>query len=191
MSFTFNTGIPAANNDPSVDQPDMLSNNVSTNAILAVDHVTFNTANGGTHKQTTFIGKNPPGAQVDPTAVLYTNDGVANATHPQLRYRNSQGIFPISALRAAAVFQLVAVNGAVIPTNAFNIASIVASGPPAGKIYTITLNANSVNSDDVIVSIDFSNINTGANYTFIGGVLTINTTNRFPGDLANFSILQF
>jgi len=191
MSFTFNTGIPAANNDPSVDQPDMLSNNVSTNGILAVDHVSFNTANGGTHKQTTFIGKNPPGAQVDPTAVLYTNDGVANTAHPQLRYRNSQGIFPISALRAGAVFQIVGVNGAVIPTNSFNIASIVASGAPAGRIYTITLNANTVNSDDVIVSIDFSNRNTSADYTFIGGVLTITVNNGIAGNLANFSILQF
>lgn len=189
MSFTFNTGIPAANNDPSVDQPDMLSNNVSTNGILAVDHVSFNTANGGTHKQTTFIAKNPPGAQIDPTAVLYTNDGVANTAHPQLRYRNSQGIFPISALRAGAVFQLVNAPGPVVPANAFNVASIVSS--VGGAVYTITLNANSVNSDDVIVSIDFSNKNVGANYTFVGGVLTINVGIAAAGTLANFSILQF
>lgn len=50
MSFTFNDAIPAAPNNPSADQPDMLQNNISTNAILDVDHITFNTANGGKHK---------------------------------------------------------------------------------------------------------------------------------------------
>ncbi len=84
---------------------------------------------------------------------------------------------------------MVGVNGAVIPSNAFNVASIVSSSN--GLVYTITLTANSVNSDDVIVSIDFSNRNAGANYTFIGGVLTITLNNGFPGALANFSILQF
>lgn len=53
--FDFFPAIPATNNSPSVDQPNMQTNNQSTNDMLAVDHVTFNVANGGTHKQITFI----------------------------------------------------------------------------------------------------------------------------------------
>src|SRR5574338_251004 len=50
--FVFSTTKPAANNDPGLDQPDMLQNNVSTNAIINVDHFPFNDADGGLHKQT-------------------------------------------------------------------------------------------------------------------------------------------
>jgi len=52
--FTFSTTVPNAPNDPSVDQGPMLQNNISTNGILAVDHVTFNAVNGGSHLQTNF-----------------------------------------------------------------------------------------------------------------------------------------
>lgn len=51
MTFTFNSLIPAANNNPSADQPDMLTNNVSTRGIIAVDHFGFDVANGGRHLQ--------------------------------------------------------------------------------------------------------------------------------------------
>src|SRR5574338_723458 len=50
--FVFSTTKPAANNDPGLDQPDMLQNNVSTNAIINVNHFPFNDADGALHKQT-------------------------------------------------------------------------------------------------------------------------------------------
>lgn len=51
MSFTFFPNIPNAPNDPADDQPDMLQNNVATNALIAIDHVGFNNPvpNGGYH----------------------------------------------------------------------------------------------------------------------------------------------
>lgn len=54
MTYSFNNAIPAANNNPSTDQPDMLINNISTAAILAVDHIGFNVTNGGQHKSIHF-----------------------------------------------------------------------------------------------------------------------------------------
>lgn len=59
-TFSYNTGVPAANNNPSIDQSDMLINTASTNSILAVDHVSFNAAGGGRHNQVTFNGNNVP-----------------------------------------------------------------------------------------------------------------------------------
>ncbi len=47
--FNFYPAIPATNNSPSVDQPNMQTNNQSANDILAVDHITYNLPNGGTH----------------------------------------------------------------------------------------------------------------------------------------------
>lgn len=54
MTFPYNNGIPATNNDPSVDQPDMLINTQSINGILATDHISFNAQNGGQHKAIHF-----------------------------------------------------------------------------------------------------------------------------------------
>lgn len=100
MTFSFNTNIPAAPNDPSVDQPDMLTNNQSTNLLLAVDHISFNTAGGGQHKQVTFNGNNVPTPPVTPP-VLFTNTVAGlpqlffysgDATHSSSQYvNNAQG----------------------------------------------------------------------------------------------------
>jgi hypothetical protein len=50
MTFTFNNAIPAAANNPSSDQPGMLTNNISNALIWAVDHFGFNSSNGGSHQ---------------------------------------------------------------------------------------------------------------------------------------------
>jgi hypothetical protein len=50
----FDPSVPATNDNPSSDQPDMLTNNMSTLNILGVDHVTFNLNNGGQHTAITF-----------------------------------------------------------------------------------------------------------------------------------------
>ena len=63
MSIPYNLGIPAANHNPSVDQPDMQENNDNISALLSVDHVTFNSfspAVSGHHLQVTFDSNNVP-----------------------------------------------------------------------------------------------------------------------------------
>lgn len=80
-NFSYTTNIPFSSNSPSVDQPNMQTNTNSTANILAVDHVTFNAANGGTHKQVTLNTSNIPIA-VDgsfvPTIFTNTKDGAGN-----------------------------------------------------------------------------------------------------------------
>jgi hypothetical protein len=75
--FTFNTSIPAAQNNPSADQSPMLQNNLSTEMLIGVDHVTFNAMGGGEHTAITF--NQPPDPYVPtPNAMnppkLFTNN---------------------------------------------------------------------------------------------------------------------
>jgi hypothetical protein len=71
-NFAYNNGVPAANNNPSIDQPQMLINTISIQDILDVDHVTLGDDNGGTHKQVAFSSNNTPSLPtVFPT--LFTN----------------------------------------------------------------------------------------------------------------------
>lgn len=72
MSFNYVSGVPAASNNPSTDQPNMLINTNSIPALIAVDHVSFGVANGGTHKQVTFVSNNVPSVPTSPP-VLFTN----------------------------------------------------------------------------------------------------------------------
>lgn len=193
-AFTFNVGVPATNNNPSVDQPDMLINNVSNNAIWAVDHVTFNTAgsggagaSGGQHLQVTFNAKATPGAMVDPLAIVYTFDGVANTVHPQLYFKNSQGIFPLSSIRAFGSF--LTVGGTTAPTliNSFNI---VSGTQPSHGSYEFILETNATNGNNVLV-FPFINTSNNITYTYVNPTLTITTSSVIgSGNIINFIVIQ-
>lgn len=147
MSFqTYITGIPAANNNPSNDQPNMLTNTNSIPVVLAVDHHAFNDNNGGYHKQVTFSEENiPGGAPVDPQSILFTAQAssLTQAVNPQtaqaqLFYKNSNGIFLSTSIRAMA-----AISFTPSLNNAFNISSVNASG--GGTVFKFNLVANCVN----------------------------------------------
>lgn len=155
MTFTFSTAVPAPNNDPSVDQPDMLINNQSTDGILAVDHISFNTANGGQHKQVTFNNKNVPVAQTDPQSVLYTNSGTASPVS-QMFYRNQNGIFQVSPIKAWAYVNSA---GGIIGSQSLNIAGIAPAG--TGR-FNVTLTANAVNSNQFAVLVTAFILNSGS-----------------------------
>ncbi|MBS3903751.1 MAG: hypothetical protein KGZ39_00310 [Simkania sp.] len=55
MSFTYTRDIPATNNNPSSDQPNMKENTNSIDDLIAVDHVSFGNATGGLHKQVHYV----------------------------------------------------------------------------------------------------------------------------------------
>lgn len=168
MSFTYTTGIPATNNDPSVDQPDLLINTNSVNSLLDVDHVSFNAQNGGTHKQVRYSSKNTPGAQTDPQSTAFTANGTADPTVPQHFWKNSQGTYPMSALKAFTV--ITPSNVAHTQGNNYNIASLAGSGTTA----TITLNANTVFGNDVVV-VATQPENADLRWTFVNPTLTLNS----------------
>jgi len=91
--FPFNTGIPASGDNPSVDQPGMLQNNVSTNGIIGVDHNTFNNNLGGYH---TDIHMDPQGSV--PPAIAGIGQlfaqivTVASVTDTQLFFETGTGV---------------------------------------------------------------------------------------------------
>lgn len=186
MTFTFNTNIPAANNDPSVDQPDMLVNNQSTNSIIAVDHISFNTANGGQHKQVTFNNKNTPGAQTDPQSVLYTASGVAS-TVSMLDFRNQNGIFLLSSIKAIGVFSCVGAAGAVALDMGFNVAGITYNG---GSTYVISLTPNAVNGTTAVVFVNTNSGNASINWSLSANTLTLTNAGFAVGTKISFIILQ-
>lgn len=81
MSFTFNSSIPAAGNFPGNDQPLMLLNNISTAGLIAIDHIGFNTANGGAHTHVQLkevAGAVPPAGLIGATfETLYSQQVAA------------------------------------------------------------------------------------------------------------------
>src|SRR5271166_1823614 len=108
--FPFNTLIPAAANNPSVDQPQMLSNNVENALIWNVDHLGFNVLNGGTHSQLTFVNNSyitPPVMPAGNACYFYTNPGV-ESTAAQGYFLNSNVTVPVTALRAFGSFTTLA-----------------------------------------------------------------------------------
>ncbi len=61
-NFSYVTGIPATNNNPSQDQPNMQTNTDSISGLISVDHIGFGTFDnsGGTHNQVQLKNRPPP-----------------------------------------------------------------------------------------------------------------------------------
>lgn len=158
MTFTFNTAVPAANNNPSVDQPDMLVNNQSTDGIINVDHISFNAMNGGQHKQVTFNNKNVPAAQTDPQSVLYTTNVIAAAfntasasTVAEMFFRNQNAgggnnSLPISMIKAFGAF-----DNAGNSLNTWNLVLKAVGGHPSAGNYVFTMPVGAVTGTSYLI----------------------------------------
>jgi len=173
-SFTFSTIVPAAPNNPSADQPIMLTNNISTNALVAIDHVSFNVTGGGQHKQVTFNNKNVPGVQTDPGSTLYTNSGTAS-TVADLFFRNQNGTFQVLPIKAWALCS----TAGIVATQSINITTVVKTG--TGQ-YTVNLTPGAVTGTNYGVLVT-AGANGGTaitgNYTALG-VNTFNLLFKTP-----------
>ncbi len=189
-SFTYNRDIPDAPNNPSNDQPKMKINTNATDDLIAVDHVSFNTSPGGTHKQVTISSKNAAGAQTDPQSVVYTGSGTAS-TVSQLFYRTQNATLQLSAIRAWALVD--GATGLVIGSQSRNVSGVVRNS--AGN-YTVTLTANAVSSANFTVLVSYQNPFPSPNTTrspiySITGVGTFNlyftTSSAATADVTNFS----
>ena len=165
---SYNPSIPAANNNPSADQSPMQQNFSAIYTWTGVDHYALNNADYyGWHQQVTFPVEVAQDSQIDPSSVLYTAAG-ATSTHANLFYKNVDGTFPISGVRA---FGCISSAGAVVG-NASNLTSAqVSTG-----VYTVTLSANAVATANAIVLVSVADAgNTCATYgtSYTSGVLTI------------------
>jgi hypothetical protein len=188
--FTYNTAVPFATNNPSVDQPQMLINTVSGSGIWDVDHVGFNStgvignpaASGGQHLQVTFNGNHTPAAQTDPLSVLYTTPGSASAIS-DMYFRNQNGTFPVNPIRAIGVYPGASVNGPVAALNQFNVATVTRT---AVGHYTVVLVSNVVTGTNfgVLVSAN-TNI---SSYSITGvGTFSFSFQNNLLTDPSNFT----
>lgn len=79
-NFNYNRDIPDGPHNPSVDQPMMKVNTNSTMDLIAVDHVSFSSNEGGTHNKSTYNR-----LLADPTTALnqialYTKQESGNGT---------------------------------------------------------------------------------------------------------------
>lgn len=191
MSFPFNFNIPAAGNNPSDDQPEMLQNNQSSNSMWNVDHVSYNNNAGGKHKQVTFNTQNVAGAQVDPESVLYTNAGSAS-TNSQLYFRNADETFLVNPVRAFGVFTTSAAVASL--NNSYNVTSI------SGDLdsVTVVLDTNAVTGNNIVVFTNFDQTSatatTSVRWSFTNPNLTLSKGGGFTswnaGRLISFVVLQ-
>lgn len=188
-TYTYTRDIPFEDNNPSDDQPIMKTNANSIDDIIDVDHYSFETSNqDGWHRQITFPAQNTAGAQVDPASTLYTDaDASSASTNSNLWYRNADGIFPTSAIRSCGVFTTVGTAAPVAVTvdNGFN-ATVQKTG---STTYEVTLTANSVTGDNVILFVSRRGSTQTFPATFSNPVVTI-TTSGSAGQAISFLVIQ-
>jgi hypothetical protein len=195
MSYLdYNTGVPATNDNPSNDQPSMLTNTQSSAAIWDIDHYGFQDPNGGIHQQTTFPGFASPATPVDNAAsVAYPAAGIADTTHAQYYFETNQNSFLLSGLRGFINFtsSITPVPptypfGQVTINNQYNVASVAIKTAP--NVIKITFESNIVaagtGSHAPVVLLFSSGIST-LTYTFnqSSSLLTI----TLPGTAATFT----
>jgi hypothetical protein len=172
-AYTFNSGIPASGNNPSNDQPLMLSNNVSNNSIWTVDHVGFNSvgsggagSSGGQHNQITYNNIFAPSTlPQNPISIAFTANASAPSgvlinlpissatTNAQNFFCNQNGVFPINAIRAFGMFTVPATPSTALTfTNGFNIVTGIGSSflDSTQKIITITFVTGATNGTNFI-----------------------------------------
>jgi len=87
-NFTYTTGLPNVNNNPSVDAPNMTVNTNSISSLIGIDHVGFNTNGSGVHKQVTFFQNISSPSLGDGISVLATNNPIS-ATWPTWKNGNA------------------------------------------------------------------------------------------------------
>lgn len=108
MTFqTYITGIPATANNPSVDQPNMLTNTNNIPPLIAQDHFGFNDNAGGNHKQVHMKNQAAPGGiGANADGVFYCNSS-AGQSRPFWQNAAAGSPFQFSLLGA----QSIATNG--------------------------------------------------------------------------------
>ena len=153
MSITYNPGVPAAPDNPSVDQPEMLINTKAIPALIGVDHVPFNVSGSGVvsgqHNHVTFgtgqsvptLATTPPATQIYPQEFIgqnanyletYTsaNTSAGNQINGYLPFVKAMGQFALNVGPYPITFAPITTN-----TLSINVANITASD---GLTYAVT-----------------------------------------------------
>ena len=200
MSLPYNTGVPATNDNPSDDQPEMLINTQSINSIWDVDHYVFADATAGQHAQVTFAGENIPGTSpTDPASILYTQAGQANA-NAQLFFENQTSNVPVNLIKAYGTFN-VSIN---VPGSSFTLTTIqsinintgsltisYSSGVATLTIPVLTTGNSGITGNNVgiIETISNRNLITGWNFTNPSATIRISGYNFASNQTDTLTIL--
>lgn len=131
MTFTF--GIPAANNNPSNDQPLMRDNFTAISNLINVDHIGFNTATSGLHQQIhfpTFTAPTVINGTLTQGSLIYPAAGVEDITRAQAYFKNDFNVaLPLSLIKAFGRF-----DNAGNTVNAINLTAVGGAG-----VFTLTI----------------------------------------------------
>jgi len=184
--FTFNSNIPAANDDPADDQPIMLQNNSSNAGIWNEDHIGFNATNGGCHKKITFDDNYVPTTPSGNISVLYTDNGVADNASPQVYWKNEDVTLPAMPVKAFGVYTISGTS--VTSVNNFNIDTLTRTS--MGE-YAVVLKSGSVSSTTFGILITTFGANRTSSYTVTGsGAFTLSfreAQQEIPRDPSGFT----
>jgi len=80
MTFAYFPNVPNAPDDPADDQPQMQINTASISSLISVDHIGFNTANGGYHNVIHFTSQGSDPAPIALIGQLYTKQITFNSS---------------------------------------------------------------------------------------------------------------
>ena len=195
----YNPGIPAANNNPTTDQPLMQQNTNAIKEIIGVDHVTFEANNSGWHQQVTYVdvkGTGLPGLPTDPASIAYTALGILNP-HPQAMFINSQLPVMLSCIKAFGVFTTPSSGSLPISVplgTGFNVSSISCSQLAPTLTIAVTLANNTINASstslNTVVLMSTSNRNFISSSEISGPTVTFRLQSSATGIQVSFAILQ-
>lgn len=207
-NFAYISGIPATNNNPSDDQPDMMDNNDNSALIWETDHIGFNAPNGGLHQQNSYPafsnGVVPVGDDPNEGSVAFSAAGEDDITRAQYFFKNVNMTAPLSALKVFGVFIPLTfpTTGPINPLNHFNMAAPVAqTSVNLRPFWTITINPNVLSSTNAAIFVQQTSVSAGSpplNPNNLVWALTSPTTltitplniTSFPLAPISFQILQ-
>jgi hypothetical protein len=91
MTFSYFPNVPNAPDDPADDQPQMQINTASISSLISVDHIGFNTANGGYHNIIHFPNQGSDPAPIALIGQLYTKQVTFNSITDNALFFESGG----------------------------------------------------------------------------------------------------
>lgn len=121
-NFAYTLNIPAATNNPSADQPNLLTNTNNIGALIGVDHITFGIDNGGCHIKSTYQGNlftllSPP-PTIPGQIAVYNNVTTGGSTLAYVRDGQATGI-QLTDFHAPGAVSGVVGGGTFVSTNSF------------------------------------------------------------------------
>jgi hypothetical protein len=175
--FTYFDNIPFATNNPSSDQPNMLTNTNSTDQLIAIDHHSFNDNLGGYHK---VIHQTPFSTGADPASI----PGIGQEYVKTVGSPSDQQLFYESGL--GVISQLTGSNSALTPTGfAFSGGILFQWGFVLGTHGAAPKKFNGGDFSSITFPIPFPN-----NVFFISGTPCFDTAN-VPSSTSGFANVIF